>query len=185
MQRSLFCFMSLFPVLSFNATAAAEETVENPAYKMWSVWKEGAYATMQGENRFGEVVTVITTTQTLKKVSADKIIIEVTTATVANGQTNKAEPTTLEILAREPKLPPEVQEQLKAFTAKVKQTKGKETLTINGKKLDCEWVRSEGEGNDSKVWTSNQVPGETVKTESAVGPLKSNMQLIDWKGEKK
>ena len=79
----------------------------------------------------------------------------------------------------------QLEEQSKALAASYKHSKGKESLTVKGQKVDCEWVRTEGPGNDTKCWSSSQVPGDTVKSITVAGPLKSNMQLIDWKGEKK
>jgi hypothetical protein len=187
MNRTTFRIAGLVALLTLAGPAAAEETVENPEYKKWAVWKEGAYATLKGENRFGDTVTVVTSTQTLKAVTAEKVVIEVTTVTVTNGQTTKAPPATMEFRAREPKLPADVLKQVEEQTKKnaAQTTKGKETLTVNGQKLACEWVRFQSEGIDSKSWMCDDVPNQLVKMESVMGPLKASMVLIDWKGTKK
>ncbi len=187
MNRMTFRSAGLFVLLSLAGPAAAEETVENPEYKKWAVWKEGAYATLKGENRFGDTITVVTSTQTLKSITAEKVVIEVTTVVVTNGQTTTAPPTTMEFMARDPKLPPEVLKQAEEQARKVaaQTTKGKETLTVKGQKLACEWSRLQSEGIDTKAWMCDDVPNQVVKMESVMGPLKSSMVLIDWKGTKK
>jgi hypothetical protein len=187
MNRTTFRIAGLFALLTLAGPVAAEETVENPEYKKWAVWKEGAYATLKGENRFGDTVTVVTSTQTLKAVTAEKVVVEVTTVVVTNGQTTKAPPTTMEFRAREPKLPADVLRQAEEAARKVaaQTTKGKETLTINGQKLACEWSRLQSEGIDSRAWMCDDVPNQVVKMESVTGPLKGSMVLIDWKGTKK
>src|SRR5262245_58732444 len=103
MQRTLFGLVGLAAFVFLPAYTVAEESVENPEYKKWVVWKEGAYATLKGENSFGAMTSTVTTTQTLKSVAADKIVIEVTSVTETNGQTIKSAPVSLEILARTPK----------------------------------------------------------------------------------
>jgi hypothetical protein len=55
--------------MTASGAVFADETLENPEYKKWAVWKEGAAATLKGENRFADTVTIVTSTQTLKKVT--------------------------------------------------------------------------------------------------------------------
>jgi hypothetical protein len=187
MRHTMLGSAGLLALLMLAGSAAADETVENPEYKKWAVWKEGAYATLKGENRFGDVDTIVTSTQTLKTVSAEKVVVEVTTMVETNGTTTKAPPTTMEHRAREPKLSEDVrrqvEEQTKKFAAQT--TKGKESLTVNGKTLACEWSRFQAEGIDSKSWMCDDVPNQMVKMESIMGPLKSQMLLVDWKGTKR
>ena len=133
------------------------------------------------------MVTIVTSTQTLKSVTAEKVVVEVTTVVETNGKATKAPPTTMEFNAREPKPPADLLRQIEEQTKKVaaQTTKGKESLTINGKTLACEWTRFQAEGIDSKAWMCDDVPNQMVKMESVMGPLKSGMVLIDWKGTKK
>jgi hypothetical protein len=77
--------------------------------------------------------------------------------TETNGQTVTAPPVTMDIEARYPKPSEEVRKQMEAEAKKLeaRQKKGKETLTINGKKLACEWVHAEsGRENGIDHWAS-------------------------------
>ena len=69
---------------------------------------------------------------------------------------------------------------------KSKETKGRETLTVNGKKLDCEWVQHVDEdGSVSKVWFCDGVPGRTVKVEAKRPGSTGTTLVVEWKGTKK
>src|SRR4029450_576306 len=113
--------------------------------------------------------------------TAEKATVEITSATEVAGQTIKAPPMTFDISAKLPKVkvdPVEVKVDPKD-TPKVKETKGRETLTINGKKAECEWVQTEVEGITSKMWTSEQIPGRMVKAETRTKEATSTMLLTD------
>ena len=182
--------MGLVVILLLSGTAPAQ-TVDNPQYQQWSVWREGASVTWKTESGSkGGVQTTVTQTHTLKKLTAEKAVIEITTVTMAEGQTIKLDPVSMDIPAKAPKVdapppgpPPAVG---KDAAPKFKQNKGKETLTINGKKLDCEWTKFEMEGGiESATWICPDVPAQLVKsvTKSPFGS--STMVLVEWKGTKK
>jgi hypothetical protein len=189
MQRTLFGFMGMIAVLALAAPAVAADTVDNPQYKEWAKWREGAFATLKTEAVVDGTVQVVTTqTQTLKKLTAEKAVIEMTSITEAAGQKIDAPPMTFDIPAKGPKI------DLSGFTGanvdpkdvpKYKETKGKESLTIKGKKLDCEWHQIEVAGAVTMTWYCDQVPGRMVKAESRVMGNSTVMQLTDWKAEKK
>ena len=120
----------------------------------------------------GSTMTV-TYTATLKKVDAEAVVVDIATTIEAEGMkfSSPAAPTTY--FAKIPGVQPRA-------------TKGKETLTVNGKKLDCEWTEVAGEGGDStKTWTCTDVPGGTVReTTRAAGSI-TTTELIDWQGQRK
>jgi hypothetical protein len=185
MQRALFGFAGLVVALGY---ASAQDTVDNPQYQEWAKWREGAFVTLKSESVIdGQVQVVTIQTQTLKKLTAEKAVVEYATTTEAGGQTIKAPPMTLDIVARFPKVkvnptdPKFDPKDIPKFT----ETKGRETLTISGKKLDCEWHQVEFMGFTTKTWTSDQVPGRLVKMESRSKEATTTMQLTDWKAEKK
>lgn len=188
MRHVLFGFASFVLLAAASAPVSAQETIDNPQYQEWAKWREGAFVTLRSESVVADKVEVVMTqTQTLKKLTAEKATVEITSVTEAAGQTIKAPPVTFDIVAKLPKVkvdPVEVKVDPKD-TAKVKETKGRETLTINGKKVECEWVQTEIEGITSKMWSSEQIPGRIVKAETRTKESTTTMQLTDWKSEKK
>jgi hypothetical protein len=189
MRRVQLWAVGLVSVLGLAAPAPAQ-TVENPQYQLWAVWGEGASATQKTESAtVGGVQTAMTQTQTVKRVTADKVVIEITTVTQAAGQTIKAPPVTFDIPARGPKVdavPTEAPNDAPKDVPKFKETKGRETLTLNGKRLDCEWTQLEVEGGFvTKTWVCNDVPGQAVKMVSSSPYGKTTTLLVDWKGTKR
>jgi hypothetical protein len=188
MHRVLFGIASLIVLATLAAPVSAQETIDNPQYQEWAKWKAGAFATIKSESVVdGKVQLVTTQTQTLKSLTAEKAVVEITSVTEAAGQKISAPPVTFDIVAKLPKVkfdPADVKVEPKD-DPKVKHTKGRETLTINGKKVECEWVQTEFEGVTSKMWTSEQIPGRMVKAETRTKESTSTMQLTDWKAEKK
>lgn len=64
---------------------------------------------------------------------------------------------------------------------------GKETLTVKGKKIDCEWMEMKhtaGDGSDAgvaKLWVSRDIPIHgLVKMETEVMGQKMTMELFDY-----
>jgi hypothetical protein len=186
MPRTLIGF-TCFVLLS--ATALAQETIDNPQYQEWAKWKEGAFVTIKSESIVdGKIQVVSTQTQTLKKLTAEKAVVEITGVTEVAGQTIKAPPMTFDFVAKLPKVkfdPKGIPEPDPKAVPKFKETKGRETLTINGKKVECEWIQFEYEGVTSKTWMSDLIPGRMVKSETRTKESVSTMQLTDWKAEKK
>ena len=176
MQRTCLGFVSLVLLLSLAAPAAAEN-VDIPEYKMWSGWREGATATGKTEGEAEGMKMTFTTISTLKKVTAEKVTLEVVTITEFGGQKVKTPPTLVDIPAKGPKPP---------AAPKSKETKGKETLTVNGKRLDCEWTQVEVKGGEvTKTWTCKDVPGGVVKATTRSPTTTATSQLLVWKGEKR
>src|SRR5262249_17514292 len=141
--------------------ALAEDLVDNPSYKDWSKWGEGASATLKTESaKSGKTITLSSQKQVLKKLTEEKAVVETSSEITVLGQTTKTNPVSMEIPARLPKVKADPNS---AAAKKPKQ--GNEKLTINGKELDCEWYEYElPRGGSSKVWLSNDVPGKTVKS---------------------
>src|SRR5262249_46539086 len=137
----------------------------------------------------GTVQARVTMTQTLKKVSAERAVIETMSAIEAGGQTIKSGPFPMEIPARLPTLNIDPKLQAKSVEdPKVKSTRGQETLTIKGKKLKCEWTKSETpDGAVTKMWVCTEVPGHLVKTivQDKATDSTTTTELVEWKATKK
>jgi hypothetical protein len=187
MQRLRLDILSLAVVLALAAPAAAD-TVDNPQYKEWAQWREGATVTTRTESIVDGAVQVVNIqTQTLKKLSAEKAVVEILMVTEAAGHTMKTPPQTMDIVAKFPKVnyTPPPTEKSDTPEVKYKESKGRETLTIKGKKVDCEWHMIEMEGGMStKTWTSKQIPGGVVKMESRSPQASSNLVVTEFVAEK-
>jgi hypothetical protein len=176
------------------AGAAPAQGGANPAYTMWAAWREGASVTLKTESVVdGKVEVVAKHTQTLKKVTAEKVVIEMTFSTEAGGMTFQAPPQSMEIPAKMPNpneifkdLPKAAPQGTPQAVPKSKETKGREALTVNGKKLNCEWTQIEDEdGSVTKVWASDDMPGQTVKVVAKRQGSTDTGLVVDWKGTKK
>jgi hypothetical protein len=150
------------------STSAFAEMVENPAYANWAKFKVGTSLTyssemqMQGMNMKSEM------TQKLATLDADKAQIEMKMR--ANNM--DMPPQTITIPAKvektqvqpEPALPPGMKGEVKVL--------GKEKLSVAGKELECQVVQftseQDGQKLTGKSWTSEQVPGGLVKTETTL-----------------
>src|SRR5262245_38677842 len=105
-------------VLTLPASAEEAEVRE---FQGWASWREGASTTMKNEGMAGGMKMTLTVKAVLKKVLADKVVLEVATVTEMGGQKFALPATPVEIPARAPKLP--VKEE----------SKGRESITVNGK----------------------------------------------------
>lgn len=158
-------------VALFTASASAE-SIDTPQYVGWSGWRLGATAITQTKIVADGQTMTLTYTATLKKVDADAVVVDIATTVETQGMkfTSPAAPTTY--FAKTP-----------GVTAK--ETKGRETLTVNGKKLDCEWTEIAGEDGAIKTWTCKDVPGGIVQQTMSSAGSTTTLQLIDWQGQKK
>ena|GEM_PF-1065174 len=192
-----------------------EEKIDNPLYKHWAQFKPGSYATLKvvtmgttsdthhtqtpkdPQHREGGATFIPTSdmrlTQTLKEVTAEKVVIELKTVITAGGQKMEQPPTLQDIPAKITKT--EVVEQ--EPTDKVKQgepeiKEGEEEIKAAGKTLKAKWVQTEIKQDEmvikTKVWTSEDVPGQTVRmissTEGQVAS-KSTTELVEFKADRK
>src|SRR5262245_7913569 len=176
MRRANLWAAGLLVALGLPAAAAAED-VDSPYYQRWSGWREGATATSKTESVTEGIKGTITATATLKRLAADKVVLEVSTVSEFGGQKITTPPVPTDLLARLPKA---------VIEPKGKVTTGRETLTVNGKQLACEWTQVEDEaGEVTKTWTCKDVPGGVVKATTRSANSSSTSQLIEWKGDKK
>ncbi len=185
-----FCVcMALVSGLYVLPTQADEKPkkVDNPTYKHWAQFKPGAYATMKATTTAMGIKSEMTMTTTLKKVTAEKVVIEITAVTKSMGQEMKLPPQAQDIPA---KIEEVKAKELQNPKGKVKE--GTETLTVCGKKIETKWVEIKATEKEltiiSKIWTSDEVPGQVVKMSSKTeGQIKSttDSQVSKFDAKKK
>ena len=78
-------FASLLVVVTFAGFSLAGEKIDNPEFASWSKFKAGTTATWKMESKFDKFATVNTITTKLLEVTADKVVLEMTTVTELNG----------------------------------------------------------------------------------------------------
>ena len=120
---------------------------------------------------------IITTTVTLKKVSSEAVVLDVAMTIEVAGQKFEQPAMPIEVRADTAESSPD---------EKAKITRGRETLTVNGKKFDCEWTQiAIPDGNMKKTWICKDVPGGGVKETWKSDGSNTLSQLLDFKGQKK
>jgi hypothetical protein len=210
-------------VLGLAGVALAEQ-IDNPEYKDWSKYKAGTYVTMQqstelpgmadmpgmppGMNMAAMMPSTKTTTK-LTEVKAESLTLEVTTETTQMGQSNSSKATRV-VSAKIDKAPATATATAPAEVELKDLKEGKETLEINGKKVNTvtrEFTTTTtgaglgmgmargrgraGAGSETptaarvKTWTSADVPlglvkSETTTTADEMGDVKLTMKLVDF-----
>lgn len=167
MNRLLFAPVAA--IVCMAAPALAADKIDNPMYKMWASYKPGTYVTMKSETDMGGTKSTSTTTTKLIEVTADKLVLEMT-------MTSKVEVPGVDIPATTNTMKQDVPAKMdkpaeqKTDEKAPKPKEGEEELTVNGKKIKCKWIEMTmeqgGTKTVSKSWTSDEVPGKTVKTET-------------------
>jgi hypothetical protein len=165
------------------------EQIDNPQYASWAKLKPGSSVTYKSvtDTKMAQMPQPMhmetTMTQTLRKVEADALTVEVSSKTTMNGQEMTAAPSTVIIPAKVEKgkedLPPEMKGEVKDVKT------GKETIEVNGKKYATTtreytvvMTKPMMMTQKMKVWNSPEVPGGLVKsTSSTATPMEINMVM--------
>ncbi len=163
----------------------AEDKVENPLYKNWAQFKPGSYAKLKQITEAVGTTAETVFTYTLKEVTAEKIVVEKKTVAILDGKEKERPPTLLTYPAKITKEEAEKQKPRGIFA------EGQEEIEIAGQKIKTTWVEAEVKKDDrvsrGKLWTSENVPGRTVKmTSSRTHPLKmsSTRELVAFKADR-
>jgi len=164
-------------------SASAAEMIDNPAYEAWAQYEPGSFVSHKGVTQTQGMNIVASTTNTLKEVTAEKVVIEIKTSVSMGGQQMPPSTQNMDI-------PAKVEEPDE--TAKPKEIeKGTEELEVKGKKIKTEWVKVEmtqqGVTMTATTWSSDEVPGKLVKMVSeTTTPMvsKTEMTVEDYKIEK-
>jgi hypothetical protein len=175
------------------SAAVCEDTVDNPAYKMWASYKPGAMVRMQLTGTITEdgksTPTKIGTVLTLKEVTAEKVVVESVIETEKDGQTS-TQTVTKEYPAKVSREAASQPATPAGATVTVK-GEGDEQILIAGRKFKAHWVEKQITTPDkvestSKVWTCPDVPGGVLKmvteTASKQVKIKATNEVIEFKG---
>jgi hypothetical protein len=156
-----------------EAGKTAEATKPAAAKHPWGSFKKGSFVKMKSvtDMETPKMKTEMTMTQTLKDLTADEAVIETETV-IPNIPPQKSEM----------KLP------LKAAEGKAvdgpKPKTSTEEIEVAGKKLKCTVTEMETEAGGTKtvtkVWTNDEVPGHTVKTQSKNPTMTMTMEVIEF-----
>jgi hypothetical protein len=174
MRNALNWTVAAILVLS-PAVVRADETIDNPEFASWSKFKVGTSITIKSITEFGGMSTESQQVVKLVEATADKLVLDTAGSTTVAGmkidipamKREIAKTITLTVdlkkaKADAEKLPPDA-----------KTEEGAETLTMGGAQFKCKWRRTQitimGNATDTKIWTSDDVPGGTLKMESSTG----------------
>jgi hypothetical protein len=171
------------------ASAAFAAETDNPEYTGWSKFKPGTTVTMKSQSETkmqgmpDPMKSEMTMTTKLVDMKPDAATVETTTKMVMMGNESTMPAQSRTIKAKTdatgtPTAPPDMKN--------VKE--GTEKVEVGGKSYDCKTKEYDTEANGSKthmkVWTSDEVPGGTVKMESTTtgqADTKMTMTLVDVK----
>ena len=159
--------MRTFRVIAFVAAlllsaslihAAEQETVENPAYKVWTKFGIGSSQTSTGEMQAGPNKLTTETKRTLAEKADDHITLDIASSVDVLGQ-HHDEP------AHQVKIPAKAEK-------KDVQDLGTEDVTAAGKTFKCHVYEAKGFFTKNpeakvKVWVNEEVPGGLVKMEAS------------------
>lgn len=171
------------------ATAPAVAMVDNPAYIAWAKAKVGASITykmemaMTMEGLPQPMKNDGTVQQTLKEIKPDSVTVDVVTSMSMNGQALPPQSRATIIPAKIEKGKEYSSPEVKGEIADMKT--GKDSIEVSGKKYDTdtrEFTMKMTEPlamtSQNKIWTSPDVPGGMVKTETrTTTPMNSTMTM--------
>jgi hypothetical protein len=165
------------------ASSGSGKSASSSPSSPWGAFKVGSYVktkTTTSMQVMGKAMDTSTESKTtLAELTADKAVLEVETTVAGNtSKTRMDMPLTAGVT---PTANPS------AGPAPAVKT-GTDTVTVGGKTLDCKTmeVETEASGNkvNTKVWTSDQVPGAVVKsvsTTSGATTTKTTTEVTDFK----
>ncbi|MDB5322432.1 MAG: hypothetical protein JWN40_4063 [Phycisphaerales bacterium] len=171
-NRLVAAFSVLTLLVLLPASALAEKT-ENPTYAYWAKFKPGSSVTLRAA-RPGAAVGGggATQTATLIEVTAEQVTIETKTVVEIGGQKRERP-------AKKTSIP--AQWSPPSDDAKAK--RGTEEVTVGGKTYQCKTIeRSAGEDSSfvMKTWSSDQVPGGTVRTDMTNNGQTLRTELVEF-----
>jgi hypothetical protein len=172
-----------------NAATAPAVLVDNPAYVAWAKAKVGASITykmemaMTMEGLPQPMKNDGTVQQTLKEIKPESVTVDVVTSMSMNGQALPPQSRATIIPAKIEKGKEYSSPEVKGEIADMKT--GKDSVEVGGKKYDTEtreftmkMTEPLAMTSQNKIWTSPEVPGGMVKTETrTTTPMNSTMTM--------
>jgi len=148
--------------LAIVAVAHADDDT-NPRYTAWSKFKVGSSETLTASISTPQGMAInLEMNRTLKELTDEKVVLEVTTTTEVMGNKRPAQPRQETIMAK------------KTGDEAYKEV-GHETVEAAGKSFDCKVIEAKqpvpsGPGGKThegkaKVWINDEIPGGLVKLE--------------------
>ena len=189
MTRQLRIGLVCWMIGGFSGSAVlAGEMVDNPTYKHWAKFKPGTYVvTKTVQEAMGHKTETIMTT-TLKSVSGEKVVVEMTSVTKTAGQEIKMPPQSLTHAARIEKTEVPAEAQPKPDDKKPDTKEGKADIEIAGKKVKTTWYEVTADMGSvkthTKSWMCEDVPGQVVKTVSRTEgemPMTVESVVVEYK----
>ncbi len=168
---SYLAFFSMLAISIVSPCFAAEQT-ENAQFKNWNKFKPGTMVRWHNVSTNGTIVNHLYITQKLLESNAERVIIETTISSVAEGNkivdASSKEEITSKIDAKTPRtfisaLPMPINEP-KAVDDK----QGEDELDVKGEKIKCRTVEASDKIQPdttvtTKAWVSDDIPNGLIK----------------------
>lgn len=163
------------------------EKIANPSYETWNKLGVGSSSTLKSMTDAMGNTTEGETTTTLVEKSAEKVVVEIKASMTMAGQKMDLPAQKIEYPAQIDKEPAGTNP---ATAAPVDAKVTEESVTVPAGTFKCKVVESSTEANGmttkSKSWTSDEVPGSLVKSETVTeGAMASKTTMELAKIEKK
>jgi len=156
-------------VAALAGSAVGQETIDNPEFASWSKFKSGTSVTLKNTTTTKDATLETVIITKLIEAGSDKLVLELTVISNINGMEFKQPPTkrdvakTITLPKGTPKPDP-----TKKLDATIEE--GMETVKVAGGEFKAKWYKSKFEAGGSKIetkaWTSEDVPGGLVKSET-------------------
>jgi hypothetical protein len=185
-MRSMRTLVGAAAALCLMGSVSLAEKIANPEYELWSKFKAGAMSKVEGKTVAAGQESKQTITTKLLEITPEKAVVEVTMEMEVAGQKMPMPAQKRDVPAKIDNAA--IQNPAEAPNApKPEMKESEETVTVAGKTLKCKVVETTSEQNGMKVvakaWTSAEVPGQLVKTETkTTGPVESTttMSLVEF-----
>jgi hypothetical protein len=160
--RNLSAMVFVLALGLFSALAMAEQ-IDNPNYKTWASYKPGSWAKYTIVSDGGNFKTEMVMTMKLMEVTPEKVTLEYSNTMNVGGQKIDTPPQKSDIPAKTEKAAGDDKTKVDVTTKDA----GQEDVAVGGKSYKCkvqETTTKSPQGTATgKSWTSEEVPGGTVK----------------------
>ena len=153
-----------------------DQKVDSPIYKHWAKFKPGAFSVAKTQRASKGVKAEFTVTTTLKEITPERVVVELQIVTVGSDEKmemlpkKQAYPAMIEKdEARKMEAMEHPKKGDKVEGAEVLDvTQGEEEIKVGEQKIKCRLLETKSKQGEqtvsTKTWTSDQVPGQVVKT---------------------
>ena len=164
----------------FCCVTSAGALAANPVYDSWAKHKPGTSVTAATASEASGMKNDIETVTTLKEVTPEKVVVEMKMSMSVMGNKTEMPAQTMEIpaAASATATPGNPAGQAPAADSKTSEEK----VTVAGKEYAATCTQSKSDQNgmksETKVWTSPEVPGMTLKMETTTtGQMASTTKM--------